>query len=138
LASNADAFIIASGIQFLSEEHPYEKWANFPAAKKRFLDFLKSSKPKGVILLSGDRHIGEFSKTSIRGLDFPVYEITSSGMTHSATNNKGEANKFRVGPLVNQKHYGLMDITENNKKLTVKMHLKGIEGLVFHTEQVTF
>lgn len=138
LASNADAYIIASGIQFLSEEHPYEKWANFPVAKKRFLDLLQSSKAKGVVLLSGDRHIGEFSKTSISGLDFPLYDITSSGMTHSATNNTGEVNKYRVGPLVNQKHYGVMDISENNKKLNVTMHLKGIETSTFHTEQVTF
>ena len=138
LKSNADVYIISSGIQFLSEEHPYEKWANFPAAKKRFLDLLRKSKPNGVILLSGDRHIGEFSKISINGLGFPLYEITSSGLTHSAVNNTGEANKFRVGPLVNQKHYGELDITEDNKKLTVKMYLKGIETPTFHTEQVTF
>lgn len=138
LASNADAYIIASGIQFLSEEHPYEKWANFPLAKKRFLDLLQSSKPKGVVLLSGDRHIGEFSKTSISGLNFPIYDITSSGLTHSATNNKEEANKYRVGPLVNQKHYGVMEIAQRGKQLKVIIELKGVDTVVYHTERITF
>ena len=62
LTSNADAYVIGSGIQILSEEHPHEKWANFPTAKKRLMDLLLKTKPKGVILLSGDRHIGKFSK----------------------------------------------------------------------------
>ena len=138
LKSKADAYIIGSGIQILSAEHPYEKWANFPAARKRLVDLLVKSKVKGAILLSGDRHIGEFSKMEVKGLNFPLYDITSSGLTHSATKNNGEANQYRVGPLVNQKHYGLMELKNNGDKLSIKIQLKGIETPVYHTEEINF
>jgi alkaline phosphatase D len=138
LKSKADAYIIGSGVQILSAEHPYEKWENFPAARKRLLDLLVKTKVKGAILLSGDRHIGEFSKMEVKGLNFPLYDVTSSGLTHSATNNNGEANQYRVGPLVNQKHYGLMEFSHIGNKLSIKIQLKGIETPVYHTEEIIF
>lgn len=138
LKTNADAYIIGSGIQILAEEHPYEKWANFPAARKRLMDLLVSTKVKGVILLSGDRHIGEFSKVQVPGLGFPLYDITSSGLTHSATNNTGENNQHRVGPLVNQKHYGLMEFEEEGEKLNITVSLKGLETPVYHKVEIVF
>lgn len=138
LKSKADAYIIGSGIQILSSEHNFEKWANFPVARKRLLNLLVKTKVKGAILLSGDRHIGEFSKMEVKGLKFPLYEITSSGLTHSAINNSGEVNQYRVGPLVNQKHYGLMKLSNNGDKLSVKIQLKGIETPVYHTKEIIF
>ncbi|KHJ36704.1 PhoD-like phosphatase [Pedobacter glucosidilyticus] len=138
LSGNADAYVIGSGIQILSEEHPYEKWANFPTAKKRLMELLVKTKPKGVILLSGDRHIGEFSKTQVAGLNFPLFDITSSGLTHSAINNKGELNPYRIGLLVNQKHYGLLEFKDKGEKLEVTMSLKGLETTVYHTEIIAF
>ncbi|GAB2453399.1 hypothetical protein GCM10011375_00320 [Hymenobacter qilianensis] len=133
--SDADAHIIGSGIQFLAEEHRYEKWANFPVARQRFLALLASTKAKGVLLMSGDRHIGEMAKMTISGVQYPVYEVTSSGLTHPATNNTGEPNKYRVGPLVNEKHYALFRLRQKGKKLQATMELKGENGEVFHTEK---
>ncbi len=80
--SKASLNIINSSIQFLAEEHRFEKWANFPAARKRMLDLLAKLK-KNVIIISGDRHISEFSKINLPELDFPLYDFTSSGLTHS-------------------------------------------------------
>jgi alkaline phosphatase D len=134
--STADVHIIGSGIQFVPQQHPYEKWANFPAARQRFLDLLASSKAKGVLLVSGDRHIGEFSKITPAGMPYPVYEITSSGLTHPAANNKGEDNQYRVGPLVNQKHYGVFRFREQGKKLFVAAALKGEDGKVIYAEDI--
>ncbi|MBC8081869.1 MAG: alkaline phosphatase family protein [Hymenobacter sp.] len=134
--STADAHIIGSGIQFLPQQHPYEKWANFPATRQRFLNLLVSSKAKGVLLVSGDRHIGEISKITPAGMKYPVYEVTSSGLTHPAVNNKSEANEYRVGPLVNQKHYGLFRFREQGKSLLVTAALKGEDGLVIYSEDI--
>lgn len=134
--SKADAHIIGSGIQFIPDQHPYEKWANFPAARKRLFDLLAKTQAKGVTLVSGDRHIGEFSKIDVEGLNYPVYEITSSGLTHSSTNNTDEYNPYRVGPLVNQKHFGVITFREENKTLTMDVALKGEDGKPFHTEKI--
>ncbi|WP_133272051.1 alkaline phosphatase D family protein [Hymenobacter radiodurans] len=133
--SDADAHIIGSGIQFLAEEHRYEKWANFPVARQRFLALLASTKAKGVLLMSGDRHIGEIAKMTVPSVPYPVYEVTSSGLTHPATNNTGEPNKYRVGPLVNQKHYALFRLRQKGKKLLTTMELKGENGEVFYAEK---
>lgn len=134
--SKADAHIIGSGLQFIPDQHPYEKWANFPEARKRLFGLLATTQAKGVMLVSGDRHIGEFSKMEVEGLDYPVYEITSSGLTHSSINNTSEYNPYRIGPLVNQKHFGVFTFTEKAKTLSVKVELKGEDGKPFHAENI--
>ncbi|HEX8325960.1 MAG TPA: alkaline phosphatase D family protein [Hymenobacter sp.] len=126
--STADAHVIGCGIQFLPQQHAYEKWANFPAARQRLLALLASSKAKGVVLISGDRHIGEISKTTVPDVAYPVYEITSSGLTHPATQNTGEPNDLRLGPLINQKHYGVLRFRQRGKKLLAVASLQGEQG----------
>lgn len=138
LQSQADVYIIGSGIQIVSKEHTFEKWANFPNARKRLLNLLIDAKINGAILLSGDRHIGEFSKMEVDGLKFPLFDITASGLSHSATEIKSEPNQYRIGPLINQKHYGLLNFSDNGDKITVKIQLKGIETDVYHTEEISF
>ncbi|HEY1024850.1 MAG TPA: alkaline phosphatase D family protein [Sphingobacteriaceae bacterium] len=135
--STADVHIIASGIQVIAEDHGYEKWANFPRSRQRLFNLLTRTKPKGVIFLSGDRHIGDFSKVSLPGLDYPVYDITSSGLTHSSTNISSEPNRHRSGLFVNQKHYGLLTLKDEGEKTSVEVSLKGDEE-TFHTERYRF
>lgn len=77
LGVEADLKIIVSSIQFYNEDHPFEKWGNFPLEKKKFLNLLDKSKFKNLILLSGDRHISEsFGFQTPNGGQ--VFEITSS------------------------------------------------------------
>jgi alkaline phosphatase D len=40
--SDATLHIIGSSIQFVAEDHGYEKWANFPAARERFIQLLRT------------------------------------------------------------------------------------------------
>lgn len=134
--SKADVYVIGSGIQFIPDQHPYEKWANFPTARQRLLDLLVKTQANRTILISGDRHIGEVSRLAVAGLKYPVYEITASGLTHSSVNNTSEVNPYRVGPLVNQKNYGLFRFREKGQKLTIDLHLKGEKGETFHQERL--
>jgi len=55
--SKADFTVIVSSIQLLSAEHGFEKWANFPMEREQFYHAIGDSGAKGVIVLSGDRHI---------------------------------------------------------------------------------
>lgn len=135
-SSDADAHIIGSGIQFLPTQHRFEKWANFPAARQRLLALLTETHPKGVLLVSGDRHIGEFSRLAVPGLAQPVLEVTSSGLTHPATNNTGELNELRVGPLINQKHYGLLRFRTRGRRLFVAASLNGEDGKALVEEEM--
>ena len=120
--SNADFNIIVGSIQFLSWEHGFETWGNFPHELNRLENVIANSKAKGVLLLSGDRHISEFSRKSIKGLSYPLVDFTSSGLTHSYTNFSGENNKYRVGKVVSEKSYGLLKFNFKDSKITMEMY----------------
>jgi len=106
--SDADIHLISSGIQFIATEHRFEKWDNFPKERQRMLELLVKTQPKNAIFLSGDRHISEIAATHVPGYGM-TYDFTSSGMTHSYTAST-EYNSYRVGKLVTQKSYGLINI----------------------------
>ncbi|XLS30423.1 alkaline phosphatase D family protein [Flavobacteriaceae bacterium M23B6Z8] len=126
--SDADFNVVVSSIQMLSDKHGYETWGNFPHEVAKFKALVKNSGAKGVIVLSGDRHISDFSKVRIDGVPYPLIDFTSSGLTHSATNNKGEENPYRVGTLVNSLSYGLLRFNVKDKE--VLMEMKGDNGNV--------
>ena len=106
--SEADFHIIANGIQIIPEEQGFEKWANFPKARTRLLNLLAETKPKNPLLLSGDRHIAEYSRIKTNSLDIP--EITSSGLTHTWGEERDEPNKYRIGKLIVSLNFGLLHI----------------------------
>ncbi|MBC8155124.1 MAG: alkaline phosphatase family protein [Bacteroidetes bacterium] len=135
--SDADVHLVGCGIQFLPEEHPYEKWANFPASRQRLLDLLSKTKPKGVVLMSGDRHIAEISKLSVPGLDYDLYDITSSGLTHVSKPHE-EPNRHRVGEMVAKLNYGLVTINWNSKPLTATIRINGDDQSTYLTQQIRF
>jgi alkaline phosphatase D len=126
--SKAKVHLIGCGIQFLAEEHVFEKWGNFPLAKQRFLNLLSRTEPAGVVLLSGDRHIAEFSRTNVEGLLHPLYDVTSSGLTHVWATPRFEPNRFREGPMVYALNYGLIEIDWNARPLRLTLMIKGNEN----------
>ena len=135
--SDAALFIVNSSIQVLSEEHRFEKWANFPAALKRLLDLLAKLK-KNVIIISGDRHIAEFSKINLGGLRFPLFDFTSSGLTHTWPEPWKEDNRYRVGNLIVQKTFGLITVLWSKKELKVTIQIRGRDDKVYQEETISY
>ena len=80
LRPGAALVLIGSSIQVLPESHRFEKWSNFPKAKKRLLEMLDAHGDKKLIFLSGDRHHAEILSLSM-GKGRQVFEVTSSGLT---------------------------------------------------------
>jgi alkaline phosphatase D len=128
--------LIGSGIQILPDEHPYEKWANFPAGTAAPFNLLAATGARGVVLLSGDRHIAEIMKHQPDGVRYPVYEITASGLTHSSTHNTGEPNRYRVGKLVNVLNFGLIQIDWNSRQL--QLQVRGLRNELLESQAVGF
>ena len=54
----AEIRLIVSSTQVLAEGHGWERWGNLPLERRKLFDTIRQSGAKGVILLSGDRHIG--------------------------------------------------------------------------------
>ena len=119
--SKADFNLIVTSIQFLSNTHGFEKWANFPHEVDKMTQLLKESQAKGVIFLSGDRHISEFSKRTIDGLEYPIIDFTSSGLTHAYNGFTGEPNPYRTGEVVFTTSFGLLELDLETKEATFKM-----------------
>ena len=135
LLKPADLRVIVSSIQIISSQHRFEKWSNIPAERQRFLDLLKKTNTKRVILLSGDRHIAEISKLTKEqtGLSYDLLELTSSGMTHSG--HPRSVNPFYLeGSFVNIINFGSLTINwdQSIPKVTMNIMNKKSES-VFQT-----
>lgn len=126
--SDAQIHFIASGIQMIPEEHGFEKWANFPKARARLLDLLATTQVAFPVCLSGDRHISEFSRLELPTLSSPVYEFTSSGLTHSYDSFSGEPNQHRLGEVVFQRNYGVIKVDWGTDTPTLTFQIKGLSG----------
>ncbi len=135
-ANEASFHIIASGIQILPDEQLFEKWSNFPTAQQRLFDLIASTPAQRILLLSGDRHISEVSRMDLTGLAYPLYEFTSSGLTHSYE-QANEPNRFRESPLVSSRSFGLLrfDWSQANAPgLTVE--IRGIDGTLVYENAI--
>ncbi|THH36454.1 DUF1499 domain-containing protein [Neolewinella litorea] len=123
--SDAAAHVIVSSIQVLPTDHGYEKWDLFPAARARLLALLKELRPALPLLLSGDRHLAEIMVDSLD--NYPVYEITSSGLTHSYTGSN-EANDKRIGPLITERNFGLLHYVPTDQGLQLLAEIRAIDN----------
>jgi alkaline phosphatase D len=121
--SDAQVHVLGSSIQVVPDEHGYEKWANLPEARARLFATIRRSGAPGVVLVSGDRHIAEFSRlpASDTTAAYPLYELTASGLTHSWEGASGEPNRFRQGPLIGAKNYGLLALDWDAGTLTFQV-----------------
>ena len=133
LESSAEINLIVTGIQFLAEDHRYEKWANFPESRQRMIDLIRENKVRNAIFLSGDRHLAEISKMEVDGLDKPLYDITSSGMTHS-WESASETNQHRVSPLIGQKNFGIIKLDWDSTKPTITFEIRGLGNELYARE----
>jgi alkaline phosphatase D len=128
--SKANFNILVSSIQFLSNEHGFETWGNFPHEVDKLKGLVEDSGAKGVIVLSGDRHISEFSEIIVPGLSYPLIDFTSSGLTHVYSSYSGEPNPYRIGEVISKKSFGLLNF--NLKTKEVQMQIVGDQGKILN------
>ena len=122
LAGNEAALtVVASGTQVIPQDHPYEKWAQFPEARQWFFEQIAQSGTGAVLLVSGDRHIAELSKLQVPGREQPLYELTTSSLTHSWIRFPGEENRHRVGEVFVENNFGLLEIDWQAREATVSV-----------------
>jgi alkaline phosphatase D len=81
--------------------------------------------------------MAEISKMDITGLSYPLYDFTSSGMTHIRSGTT-EANRLRVGDMILKKNFGLLKIQWNNDKPIVTMQVRGLQNELFQEVVVKY
>ena len=65
LRKPAEIRLIVSSTQVLAEGHGWERWGNMPLERQKFLDTIRDSGAKGVVLLSGDAYRRALSRDPI-------------------------------------------------------------------------
>lgn len=96
--------LIASGTQIVADEKAMEEWGNFPNERKRLFDLIDKTAAEGVVLLSGNVHFSEISRTE-EG-PYPLVDFTSSGMTHSTPAYAEFRNSKRVAGSYTELNFG--------------------------------
>ncbi len=120
--------VIGTSIQAVAEEHRFEKWANFPKARARLLELIGASRARGVVLISGDRHRAELSRLEGPPLAYPLYDLTSSGMTHAGGGDPEEPNKHRVGQAFMDLNFGEIELGMSAKEPRVTLRARDKTG----------
>lgn len=128
LKQPADVRLIGTGIQVVSDEHPFEKWATMPNERARLYKLIRDTGANGVVILSGDRHLGDIS-VDPKVIGYPLYDVTSSGFNQGALNYRDpEVNKYRVGGMPWGNNFGVVQIDWTAKEPNISLQLKDEDG----------
>ena len=124
LKKPAKVRIIMSSLQFNSLYNGGENWSVLPLEKQKMYDLIKSTQANGVFFLSGDVHFAELTKTQPAGM-YPIYDVTSSGITHHEDKVAATNNSIRVGNGWQYINFGYLDIDWNASPVTIKLQVFG-------------
>ncbi len=127
LKKPAELRLLVSSIQVLADGHGYEKWGNFPAERRRLIDLIAKTKANGVVIVSGDRHVGALYRQA-DDVPYPLFELTASSLNRPATDITDEPGDNRLGGLFNQANFGLVVI--DWARQTVRLELRDVDGRV--------
>ena len=132
----ASVRILVSGIQLVNDDHGFETWGNFPQERRRLIEAIQST--NGVIMVSGDRHFSELSKLKAED-GYPIYDLTSSGLTQTITRGLSIPNTRRVGEPYIEKSFGSVTIDWDAENPIVRLGIHDVGGdVVFeHTVRLS-
>jgi len=152
LREPAEIRVVISSIQLISAEHVSEKWENFPKERARFLELLRRTQAKGVVVISGDRHMAELSAlTSADGAPYPLYDLTTSGLNQTIPKKtepkegqkpepkKLHPNRHRIHELpYTGSNFALMRVKWDGPNPSLRLEVCGLEGEVVISRDIPF
>ena len=100
--------IVVGGNQMINPLTMFEGFGNFHHEQQDLLNWIRDSKTRGVIFLSGDRHHTELLRVTMEGF-YPLYEYTSSPLT-SGTHPPGKEaeNPARIYGVFEKRNFGML------------------------------
>lgn len=149
LREPAEIRVVVSSIQFIANEHGSEKWDNFPKERTRFLELLRRTQARGLVVVSGDRHMAELSMLApADGVPHPLYDLTTSGLNqpiekeseHKAKNPpKPQPNRYRLHerPYTGS-NFGLLQIKWGGPNPSLRLEVSGLGGEAVISRDIPF
>ncbi|MBI1750363.1 MAG: alkaline phosphatase family protein [Acidobacteria bacterium] len=124
----AEIRFLVSSIQVIPEDHGWEKWANLPLERQRLFHLIRLTGARGVLFLSGDRHLAELSMMD-GGVGYPLYDLTSSGLNVARHNWRPyEANRHRVGTLNWGDNFGVIEMDWERADPRISLQIRDADG----------
>ena len=125
LTSTATFKIVTGGSQFLDNQQHPEGWQHFPHERERFLEWLRTAKPPGVMFLSGDRHLTKLIRYD-HHVPYPLYELTCSPLTSGpADPSKENPNQWVVpGTMIGERNFCALTFEgkKSDRKLSIGVY----------------
>jgi len=127
LKKPANLRIFASSTQVLADHPGHEAWCNFQADHQRLLDLIDFASVENLIIISGDTHYAELSRLSA-GMPYPLYDLTSSGLTEVWESFGPNKNRIAQAPLA--PNFGRLTIDWSANAPSVLMEVQMLDGQV--------
>lgn len=135
LREPADIRFIVSSIQVLADGHAWEAWRTMPREQARLFETVQRSGAKGVVFISGDRHLAALYRQD--GLiGYPAYELTASSLNLSFRETNDEMSSNQLGPAFAPVNYGMARIDWDARALALQV-VDG-QGAVVREQRVAF
>eukprot|EP01083_Nonionella_stella_P159477 520249_1 len=155
--SDAQIHIFGAGLQIIADDKQsmwpdLESFSLYGKSNQRLYDVLVETKTRGALLLSGDIHLSEINVLHCTGLGYPLFDITSSGMTHvwpwadtwiertlyDLIFRHLLPGRFVVGGArFAQLNYGTLDIDWESSPVIVRAHIHGVDGKVHLSQNIS-
>lgn len=140
LKQPADLRIIASSIQVIADGHGYERWGNFPKAQARLYKLIGDTGAKGIVFVSGDRHLGAINQRRDVApyilTDLTASAINTSSWREGSATTSAEAGPHRLGPSYTPPNYGRIAIDWAGRNM--RLEVVGFGNNIVLTHNLTF
>jgi alkaline phosphatase D len=133
LRAPAELRLLVSSVQVLAEKHGFERWGNLPLERQKLLELIAETGARGVVVVSGDRHIGALYQLS-ENVPYDLYEITSSGLNMAYAHNR-DIGPLRLGEVYGQDNFGTIDIDWQAGEITLAV--RGMDGLAVRSVTIS-
>jgi alkaline phosphatase D len=133
LRAPAELRLLVSSVQVLAEKHGFERWGNLPLERQKLLELIAEAGARGVVVVSGDRHIGALYQLS-ENVPYDLYEITSSGLNMAYAHNR-DIGPLRLGEVYGQDNFGTIDIDWQAGEITLAV--RGMDGLAVRSVTIS-
>jgi alkaline phosphatase D len=126
-ASRAPLKLVATGSQFLARYHSFESWQHARDERDLILDAIRDRQVKGVVFVSGDRHLAEVVRYPADRVGYELWDLTSSPLANR-TFERGAAvpNPDRVFVHATGNNYGWLEV--DAARGYVRFELRDEEG----------
>jgi alkaline phosphatase D len=136
LRKPAEIRFIVSGTQIVADRKGMDEWGNYPLERNRLFHLIQSTGAAGIIMLTGNVHFAELSRHD-EG-PYPIYDFTSSGLTHNNSDYAAADNPYRVGDAYADRNFGLIEIDWNaGLAPTVTFKIEGADGQTYFKHRLS-